>query len=62
MALFNYLIESIAGPMISFMYRMVHNPAIAEELSQEVFLRVYRSREQLFGRGQVHYLAIPDRH
>ena len=30
--------------MISFMYRMVHNSAIAEELSQEVFLRVYRSR------------------
>jgi RNA polymerase sigma-70 factor (ECF subfamily) len=30
--------------MISFMYRMVHNAAIAEELSQEVFLRVYRSR------------------
>jgi len=31
--------------MISFMYRMVRNPAIAEELAQEVFLRVYRSRE-----------------
>ena len=30
--------------MISFMYRMVHNTAIAEDLSQEVFLRVYRSR------------------
>jgi RNA polymerase sigma-70 factor (ECF subfamily) len=27
------------------MYRMVHNQAIAEELAQEVFLRVYRSRE-----------------
>jgi RNA polymerase sigma-70 factor (ECF subfamily) len=30
--------------MISFMYRMVHNRAVAEELAQEVFLRVYRSR------------------
>ena len=27
------------------MYRMVHNQAIAEELAQEVFLRVYRSRQ-----------------
>ena len=27
------------------MYRMVHNQAVAEELAQEVFLRVYRSRE-----------------
>jgi RNA polymerase sigma-70 factor (ECF subfamily) len=27
------------------MYRMAHNQAVAEELAQEVFLRVYRSRE-----------------
>jgi len=27
------------------MFRMVHNQAVAEELAQEVFLRVYRSRE-----------------
>src|SRR5260370_11300029 len=30
--------------MVSFMSRMCHNPAAAEELAQEVFLRVYRSR------------------
>jgi len=42
---FQYLIEKYRRPMISFMYRMVRNPAIAEELAQEVFLRVYRSRE-----------------
>ena len=30
--------------MIHFVYRMVLNQAIAEELAQEVFLRVYRSR------------------
>lgn len=41
---FNYLIEKYRRPIISFMYRMVHNSAIAEELAQEVFLRVYRSR------------------
>jgi RNA polymerase sigma-70 factor (ECF subfamily) len=41
---FNYLVERYRRAMIGFMYRMVHNAAIAEELSQEVFLRVYRSR------------------
>ncbi len=43
-AAFNYLVGRYRRAMISFMYRMVHNAAIAEELSQEVFLRVYRSR------------------
>jgi RNA polymerase sigma-70 factor (ECF subfamily) len=41
---FNYLVGRYRRAMIGFMYRMVHNAAIAEELSQEVFLRVYRSR------------------
>lgn len=42
---FNYLVEKYHRPIIHFMYRMVHNQAVAEELAQEVFLRVYRSRE-----------------
>jgi RNA polymerase sigma-70 factor (ECF subfamily) len=42
---FDYLIQKYRKPIINFMYRMVHNQAIAEELAQEVFLRVYRSRE-----------------
>ena len=41
---FTYLVEKYRRPMVSFMYRMCHNPAAAEELAQEVFLRVYRSR------------------
>jgi RNA polymerase sigma-70 factor (ECF subfamily) len=41
---FNFLIEKYRKPIINFMYRMVHNQAVAEELAQEVFLRVYRSR------------------
>jgi RNA polymerase sigma-70 factor (ECF subfamily) len=41
---FDYLVGRYRRPMISFMFRMVHNSAIAEELAQEVFLRVYRSR------------------
>ena len=42
---FNYLVQKYHRAMIHFLYRMVHNEAVAEELAQEVFLRVYRSRE-----------------
>jgi RNA polymerase sigma-70 factor (ECF subfamily) len=42
---FNYLVEKYHRPIIHFLMRMVRNQAIAEELAQEVFLRVYRSRE-----------------
>jgi len=45
MAGFDYLVQKYRKPIIHFMYRMVHNHAVAEELAQEVFLRVYRSRE-----------------
>jgi len=45
MAGFDFLIQKYRKPMVRFMYRMVHNQAVAEELAQEVFLRVYRSRE-----------------
>jgi RNA polymerase sigma-70 factor (ECF subfamily) len=41
---FNYLVEKYHRPIISFLFRMVHNQAIAEELAQDVFLRVYRAR------------------
>ncbi len=41
---FNSLVMKYHRPMIHFLYRMVHNQAVAEELTQEVFLRVYRAR------------------
>jgi RNA polymerase sigma-70 factor (ECF subfamily) len=44
-ASFNYLVQKYHRAMIHFLFRMVRNQAIAEELAQEVFLRVYRSRE-----------------
>ena len=43
-AAFDYLVQKYRRPIISFMFRMAHNAATAEELAQEVFLRVYRSR------------------
>ncbi len=42
---FDYLVDKFRRPMISFMYRMTRSQAVAEELAQEVFLRVYRSRK-----------------
>jgi RNA polymerase sigma-70 factor (ECF subfamily) len=42
---FEYLVQKYRRPMVSFMYRMAHNAAVAEDLAQEVFLRVYRSRQ-----------------
>ena len=42
---FTYLVEKYHRAMIHFLFRMVRNQAVAEELAQEVFLRVYRSRE-----------------
>lgn len=42
---FDFLVQKYRRPMIGFMYRMARNPTVAEDLAQEVFLRVYRSRE-----------------
>lgn len=43
-ASFTLLLEKHRAPVVHFLYRMVQNYAIAEELAQEVFLRVFRSR------------------
>jgi RNA polymerase sigma-70 factor, ECF subfamily len=42
---FALLLERHRAPVINFLHRMVQNRAVSEELAQEVFLRVYRSRE-----------------
>ena len=43
-ASFDALLEKQRSSVVHFLYRMVQNQAVAEELAQEVFLRVYRSR------------------
>jgi RNA polymerase sigma-70 factor (ECF subfamily) len=40
------LLEKYRRPVVSYLYRMVQNQAVAEELAQEVFLRVYRARDR----------------
>ncbi len=41
---FGLLLDRHRAPVVHFLYRMVQNDAVSEELAQEVFLRVYRSR------------------
>src|SRR5437899_6900684 len=43
-ASFGVLLEKHRLSVVHFLYRMTQNHAVAEELAQEVFLRVYRSR------------------
>src|SRR5277367_4928415 len=41
---FRTLLEKHRNPVIHFLFRMVQDQSVAEELAQEVFLRVFRSR------------------
>jgi RNA polymerase sigma-70 factor (ECF subfamily) len=44
-ASFGRIVEEYRRPVISHVYRLVRDVSIAEDLSQEVFLRVYRTRD-----------------
>ena len=43
---FELLLRRYRAPVVNFLYRMVRDAAAAEDLAQEVFLRVYRARGQ----------------
>src|SRR5580698_7051299 len=43
---FNLLLQKYRTPLVNFLFRMVKEKATAEDLAQEVFLRVYRARKQ----------------
>jgi len=43
---FALLLHRYRSPLVNFLYRMVRNREQAEDLAQEVFLRVYRAREE----------------
>ena len=43
---FNLLLQKYRTPLVNFLFRMVREKATAEDLAQEVFLRVYRARKQ----------------
>ncbi len=42
---FELLLKKYRSPLINFLYRMVKDQAAAEDLAQEVFLRIYRARK-----------------
>ena len=44
-ASFELLLQRYRTPLVNFLFRMVRNREQAEDLSQEVFLRVYRARK-----------------
>ncbi len=41
---FDQIIDKYHKPIVNFIYKIVNNSAEAEELAQEVFLRIYRAR------------------
>ena len=43
---FELLLQRYRTPLVNFLYRMVKNREQAEDLAQEVFIRVYRAREE----------------
>src|ERR1700733_7134071 len=43
---FELLLRKYRIPLVNFLYRMVRDAATAEDLAQEVFLRIYRSRTE----------------
>jgi RNA polymerase sigma-70 factor (ECF subfamily) len=45
-ASFETLLRRYRVPLVSYCCRMVRDPALAEDLAQEVFLRVYKARER----------------
>ena len=45
-ASFELLLHRYRTPLVNFLYRMVRSREQAEDLAQEVFVRVYRAREE----------------
>jgi RNA polymerase sigma-70 factor (ECF subfamily) len=45
-ASFELLLQRYRTPLVNFLHRMVRDAALAEDLAQEVFLRVYCARRR----------------
>src|SRR3979411_2205802 len=43
---FELLLRKYRTPLVNFLYRMVRDSTVAEDLAQEVFLRVFRARKE----------------
>ncbi len=62
MAGFDYLIQKYRKPIVHFMYRMVHNQAVAEELCPGGLSPGLPLARDLPCRGSFQHLALPHRH
>lgn len=51
-AAFELLAEKFWRPLVGFVFRMVHDQTVAEEMAQEAFLRLYRTRSTYAGESQ----------
>src|SRR5260370_10472167 len=49
---FELLLRKYRTPLVNFLYRMVRDTAVAEDLAQEVFLRVYGARQEYAPRAK----------
>ena len=49
---FDFLLQKYRSPLVNFLYRMVRDRATAEDLAQDVFLRVYRARKEYIPRAK----------
>lgn len=62
-AAFDALFRTHAAALAGFAYQFVRSEAVAEELVQEVFLRIWRSRERWVLHGSMRrYLFVAVRH
>ena len=60
-AAFHEVIERYKNKVYNYIFRMMGNSDDAEDLTQEVFIRLYTSIDLFRSSIQSEYLALPDR-
>ncbi len=55
---FRLIFERYSRPVISFIYDMVNDRGLAEELTQETFVRAFRAIHTMRTRNQALHLAL----
>ena len=58
---FDTLVKRWEKPLLNYCYRMVNDIALAEDLRQEVFLRIYRSAKTYRPTAQFFHMDVSNR-